>query len=280
MILLLSLLFLQAPLPEDITIISATGDTLFFNELADALMDCDVIFVGEEHDAKAAHEAELAILTALAERDSNLALALEMFERDVQDVLDSYLFGDTPEDSFLAASRPWPNYQTDYRPLVEFAKANKIAVVAANVPRRAAAAVARTGEVSREVMGVDSVFMPDTLHLDSEEYLERFTATMEGMPRGGPMGTLNVDALYKAQVLKDAVMAASLDPYLDRRILFFCGRFHSDYHLGIPYQLEKNHPELKIAVVALAPASEELSAEDRSLTADFLWVYTPSDVTE
>jgi uncharacterized iron-regulated protein len=279
-ILLLSLLFLQVSLSEEITIISAAGDTLFFNELADALMDYDVIFTGEEHDAKAAHDAELAILSSLARRDSNLVLALEMFERDVQDVLDSYLVGDTPEDSFLARSRPWPNYQTDYRPLVEFAKANKIAVVAANVPRRAAAAVARAGEVSYEVMGVDSVFMPDTFHLDSEEYYERFAATMQGMPASGPMGSLNVDALYKAQVLKDAVMAASLRPYLDRRILFFCGRFHSDHHLGIPYQLQKNHPDLKIAVVALASASERLSAEDRSGIADFLWVYTPHDVTE
>jgi len=280
MILLLSLLFLQPSLSEDITIISAAGDTLFFNELADALMDYDVIFVGEEHDAKAAHEAELAILTALAGRDSNLALALEMFERDVQDVLDSYLLGDTPEDSFLAASRPWPNYRTDYRPLVEFAKANKIAVVAANVPRRAAAAVARADEVSHEIMGEDSVFMPDTLHLDSEEYLERFAATMQAMQHRTPMGGMDIDALYKAQVLKDAVMAASLDPYLDRRILFFCGRFHADYHLGIPYQLEKNHPDLKIAVVSLAPASEKLSLKDRSLIADFLWVYTPREVTE
>ncbi len=280
MIVLLSLLFLQPSLPEDITIISATGDTLFFNELADALMDYDVIFVGERHDAKAAHEAELAILTALAGRDSNLVLALEMFEADVQDVLDSYLVGDTPEDTFLARSRPWPNYQTDYRPLVEFAKGNKIAVVAANVPRRAAAAVARSGEVSNEVVDQDSIWLPDTLHLDSEEYLERFAATMQGMPPSGPMGGMNVDALYKAQVLKDAVMAASLHPYLDRRILFFCGRFHADHHLGIPYQLHKNHPDLKIAVVSLAPASEELSAEDRSRIADFLWIYTPHDVTE
>ena len=256
MIVLLSLLFLQLSLSEEITIISAAGDTLFFNQLADALMGYDVIFVGERHDAKAAHDAELAILSSLAERDSNLALALEMFERDVQDVLDSYLVGDTPEDTFLAASRPWSNYQTDYRPLVEFAKANKIAVVAANVPRRAAAGVARSGEVSNEVVGQDSIWLPDTLHLDSEEYLERFAATMQGMPHGGPMGTLNVDALYKAQVLKDAVMAASLEPWLDHRILFFCGRFHADHHLGIPYQLEKNHPDLKIAVVSLAPASE------------------------
>lgn len=268
-------LLIPADLPEETFILSPAGDTVSLGDLTSNLMDYDVIFTGEEHDAKAAHEAELAIFTSFAEQDSNLVLALEMFERDVQDVLDAYLVGEIPEDTFLARSRPWPNYQTDYRPLVEFAKANKIPVVAANVPRRAAAAAARSGEVSNEVVGQDSIWLPDTLHLDSEEYHERFAAAMEGMPQGGPMGSLSVDALYKAQVLKDAVMAASLEPWLCRRILFFCGRFHADYHLGIPYQLQKNHPDLKIAVITLASASEGLSAGNRARIADFIWVYSP-----
>ena len=68
---------------------------------------------------------------------------------------------------------------------------------------------------------------------------------MHVMPHMAPMKGMNVKALYKAQVLKDAVMAASLELFLDHRILFCCGHFHSDFHLGIPYQLEKNHPELK-----------------------------------
>jgi hypothetical protein len=56
----------------------------------------------------------------------------------------------------------------------------------------------------------------------------------------------------KAQVLKDAVMATSVEPFLDRRILFCCGHFHSDYSLGIPYQPQKNHPDLKITVITFS----------------------------
>jgi uncharacterized iron-regulated protein len=63
---------------------------------------------------------------------------------------------------------------------------------------------------------------------------------MVEMPHHTPMKGMSVNGLYKAQVLKDAVMAASLEPFLDRRILFCCGHFHSDYRLGIPYQLQKN----------------------------------------
>lgn len=281
MIVLISFLLTGAGVSEEVTILNSAGDEIPFEQLLDELTDYDVIFVGEQHDAAGAHIAELAILEGLASLDSNLVLAMEMFERDVEEILYAYWAGDIEEDSFLATSRPWGNYQTDYRPLVEFAREKRMPIVAANVPRRAAAAVARTGEVSREAMGVDSVHMPDTLHLDSDEYFERFAQTMEGMPHGSPMGGMNIDAFYKAQVLKDAVMAQALHPYLDGKILFVCGRFHSDYHLGIPYQLARNHPDLAITVITLISADEEVNQEDRSRIADYIWIHSsPREAAE
>ena len=238
----------------------------------DILMDYHVIFIGEEHESRFSHHAELAILKGLAERDSNLVLALEMFERDVQEFLDAYLTGKISEKKFLKQSRPWPNYLEDYRPLIEFAKEKGISVIAANIPRRAAAAVSMANELSPEAMGEDRIYLPKTVYLKSKEYYKRFSSSMEGMPHFTPMKGIKVDGLYKAQVLKDAVMAASVEPFLDRRILFCCGHFHSDYHLGIPYQLKKNHPKLKIAVIAMAPSVENLLMEDRSRVADFIWV--------
>ncbi len=245
---------------------------LDLDEFFDALMENDIIFVGEDHDSRSAHEAELTILTGLAERDPSLVLALEMFERDVQNTLDDYLKGLISEEQFLNRARPWPNYDTDYRPLVEFAKSKGLTVIAANVPRRAAAAVAASGEVSPQVVGEDRVYLPAVLHLDSSEYYERFLATLKAMPHAGPMKRVNPDALYRAQILKDAVMAASLEPYLGHRILFICGSFHSDYHLGTPYQLQKNHPELKVAVVTMASSVEDLPMRERSKVADFFWI--------
>jgi uncharacterized iron-regulated protein len=238
----------------------------------DILMDYSVIFIGEEHSSRISHDAELTILKGLAERDSSLVLALEMFERDVQESLNAYLKGAIPENKFLELSRPWPNYLEDYRPLIEFAKKKGIPVIAANVPRRAAAAVAMANKVSSKVVGPDSVYLPNTLRLDSKEYYKRFKANMEIMPHSTPMKGMNVKALFRAQVLKDAVMAASLEPFIDHRILFCCGHFHSDYHLGIPYQLQKNHPELKIAVVTFASYVGDLPMKERSRIGDFIWV--------
>jgi len=238
----------------------------------DILMDHRVIFIGEEHGSRASHRAELTILKGLAKRDSNLILALEMFERDVQDILDAYLKGKISEKKFLKQSRPWPNYMEDYRPLIEFAKKKGMPVIAANIPRGAAAAVSMANEISPDVMGEDRIYLPKTVYLKSKEYYRRFASSMEEMPHFTPMKGMMVDGLYKAQVLKDAVMAASVEPFLNRRTLFCCGHFHSDYHLGIPYQLRKNHPKLKIAVIAMASSVDPLPMKDRSRVADFIWV--------
>src|SRR3954464_1455260 len=87
--------------------------------LAD-LARADVVFVGEQHDDANTHRLELAVLEGLARRRGHIILALEMFERDVQEPLDHFSMGHLSEIEFLRASRPWPQYATDYKPLVDF----------------------------------------------------------------------------------------------------------------------------------------------------------------
>ena len=94
--------------------------------LAD-LSRADVILVGEQHDDPNTHRLETALLEGLQRRRSALVVSLEMFERDVQPALDAYLGGRNTEEEFLKASRPWPRYATDYRPLVELAKSRDLA---------------------------------------------------------------------------------------------------------------------------------------------------------
>lgn len=238
----------------------------------DLLMHYDVIFIGEEHGSRMSHHAEFLILKGLSKRDSKLVLALEMFERDVQEILNAYLKGEISEKKFLKQSRPWPNYRKDYRPLIEFAKKKGLAVIAANIPQRAAAKVAMINDISPGGMEVDRIYLPRKLHFRSKEYYKRFVSSMEEMPHSTPMKGMNREGLYKAQVLKDAVMAASLEAFIDRHVLFCCGHFHSDYHLGIPYQMKKNHPKLRIAVIAMASTVDLLPMKDRSRVADFIWV--------
>ena len=232
------------------------SDVVTADEMIETLQGVDIIFVGEKHDDSFAHEWELFIWESLASEDR--ALALEMFETDVQPLLDDYLAGAVSEDVFIEGSRPWDNYPSDYAPMVEFAKQGDYRVIAANVPRTYAAMVARGGfsavlsEPGFEEITVDS---SNTL------YKEMFLATMDAIGdqmHGMPVSPEN---LYRAQLLKDAVMARSI---LDERVVFICGSFHSDFHSGIPDQISSS----SYLTVTVLGEGEEYSSD----LADFVIV--------
>ena len=139
------------PLPpegsEHFAVYRGDGSKATIDELLNAASDCDVVLLGETHDDPIAHSLEAFLLISLAARREKVTLSLEMFERDVQTVLDEYLKGLVRERDLLQDCRPWANYHEDYRPLVEFAKECGMPVIAANAPRRYVGAVGREAGV-------------------------------------------------------------------------------------------------------------------------------------
>ena len=225
--------------------------------MIEELQDTDVVFIGEKHDDPLAHQWELFIWEALAR--PGRTLALEMFETDVQGLVNSYLAGELSEEEFLAGSRPWGNYETDYAPLVNLAMERQLPVIAANVPRRFAALVASGGW---EALAGEPSFKSPEVDSSSVSYRERFMETMEAV--GGEMHGMPMDRgnLYRAQLLKDAVMASSINGI---PCVFICGSFHSDFHSGI---LDQMNGALSTATVKILPDGEEYDPE----MADFVIV--------
>jgi uncharacterized iron-regulated protein len=104
-----------------------------------------------------------------------------MFERDTQSDVDSYLAGKVSEEEFLKSSRPWPRYATDYRPLVELAKAQGWPVVASNVPRRLASSVAKTGLTALDTLTpTDRAWAATDIQCPRDAYFDRFADEMNG----------------------------------------------------------------------------------------------------
>ncbi len=215
-----------------------------FEAMAADLARADVVFFGEQHDDPATHRMQLALLEAIGRRRDSVVLSLEMFERDVQPLLDAYLAGRIPEDSLLAAGRPWPRYRTDYRDLVELAKARGWRVVAANDPRPMASAVSRAGLGLLDTLPADRrahAAVQLTCPEGNDEYFERFMATMSGMPTnhgGGPedpaAARQALVRIYQAQCVKDETMAESIAGAWapGTLVIHMNGAFHSDFHLG------------------------------------------------
>src|SRR3954454_19124804 len=174
-----------APLPATSYVPERVYDTRqkafsdFESMLAD-LARADAVFVGEQHDDENTHRLELAIVEGLTRRGVSVVIALEMFERDVQPQLDGYVAGRMSEEQFLKDSRPWPRYASDYRPLIEFAKAHHLPIVASNVPRRIASDVSKQGmSVIEGLSAADRAFAAKELSCPANgSYYDRFNEAM------------------------------------------------------------------------------------------------------
>jgi uncharacterized iron-regulated protein len=246
--------------------------------MMDQLAQADVVFLGETHDDETTHRLELTVYEELQKRKpGRVVLAMEMFERDVQPVLDDYLAGRIDEATFLAKSRPWGNYHTAYRPLIERAKQTQGPVIASNFPRPLRSQVARQGAAAilalkpEQANQVPRQFLPN-----SDAYWRRVDNTTRG--HVGMMGGGGTDAdarLYSAQSLWDNAMGEACADALDRFpgyvVLHVNGGFHSAFWDGTVHQLKLRKPDAKILTVDMVPSSNPgVEVADGAPEADFV----------
>jgi uncharacterized iron-regulated protein len=242
------------PTVKDIVIISAADrKAVTLAEMAKSFVDYDVVFFGEFHDQDVLHELEYEMLQQLyAIHGDKLVLSLEMFEADNQSVLNEYLDGKITEEEFLAKSRPWPRYKTDYRQLVEFAKVHKLPVLASNIPRFLAAKLAKEGTLVA-VAEQDKQYLPVRTYAPEGKYKEKFAAYMTKGQTPMRIPQERINQVFAAQCIKDDKMAESIFYYWrdnqDKVIFHVNGCFHSDGHLGTVEKLEALNPALKVGVI-------------------------------
>lgn len=233
-------------------IVAPTTDReLTIDEVADDLASADVVALGELHQTPAVHATHLALIQALHARRPRMVVAMEMFERDVQTLMLRYLNGFVPETTFKQGARPWPDYDRDYRPVVEFCKAQGLVVLAANAPRKLANQVVTEG--LDKVLGNPDVARETTA--PDDDYFEAFRAEMQGHPG---LSDAKLHAYYAAQCLKDDTMAESIVEHVQANVkagekpfvVLVCGKMHSDYGRGTVARIKRRMPQLAIRVLS------------------------------
>ncbi|GAB3227971.1 ChaN family lipoprotein [Hymenobacter seoulensis] len=256
----------------------ATGYDKMLKELAAA----DVVFFGEQHNDPLAHWLELQVTKDLVRlRQGQLVLGLEMFERDVQPLVDQYITGELDDKAFEEQSRPWPNYATDYKPLMLLARQQKFRVVGTNVPRRYASQVAKGSLTAlNELPEAEKAWMaPLPIAVDFELPGYKNMAKMFGGDAAHAAGVQNI---IQAQALKDATMAHFLNQARPEGhlLLHLNGAYHSDNHDGILAYLRQQNPKLKVLTITTV-SQEQLSKLDKehAQKADFVLV-VPADMTK
>ncbi|MCX6361927.1 MAG: ChaN family lipoprotein [Armatimonadetes bacterium] len=269
---------------ETASAIWAGGSRVEFGAMVDALAKADVVMIGELHDHAAGHELEARLVEAIHKRAGRLTLAMEMFERDTQLVHDEYLAGHLTGTSFESSSRPWPRYATDYKPMVEYCKANGLRVVASNVPRRYVNLVSRKGQEALKALPRESRRLLPRLPLAMdlpEGYAKQLDELFGGSHGAAPTPGMPSPANMKeAQALWDVGMAASIvsaKRALGRGVVVHVnGGMHSDSRYGIVDRIKRVAPRLKVAVVSIRPdAAFEIWSTANAGIADYLILTAP-----
>ena len=223
---------------------NSNGKKVSYKKMIKSVSKNDILLFGELHNNPICHWLQLEV-TKDCRQHRDLILGAEMIERDNQQALDSYLANTISAAALDSSARLWKNYPTDYAPLVNFAKENKIPFAATNVPRRYAAIVARGGFQALDTIPEQEKewIAPAPIVYDPD--LPGYKKMLEMM--GGHSG----ENFPKAQALKDATMAHFILQYYKSGSLFihYNGAYHSENGEGIVWYLRKHNPGLNIITI-------------------------------
>ncbi|MEQ9187194.1 MAG: ChaN family lipoprotein [Cryomorphaceae bacterium] len=253
------------------------GESLVFSDLVKTAKDQDLVLFGELHNNPINHWLQLELMRALV-ADENLAVGGEMFEVDDQIVLNEYLRDQIKLEHLKKEAKLWPNYDTDYAPLVELAKTEGIPFVATNVPRRYASLVSREGQARLLELEGAAQFLP-TLPFEVAA-TDRGYVEMKAM-MGAHSHGMSMDLFIEAQALKDYTMASNIVRHMPENGVFlhFNGSFHSQYRAGIVGYLQSLKPELNILVISAVEADALAFNQEWSQLGDIILV-TPTRLTK
>ena len=226
----------------------------------------DVIYLGENHDRLDHHQQQLEIITRLHEDSADdLAIALEMFQRPFQPILDRYLEDKIDENQLRQQSQYDTRWGFDwefYAPILRFAKAEEIPVIALNTPEEITTKVAQQGINNLE--GSDFRYIPPLPEIDlsDREYRQRLTDIYRQHVEAGGNST-DADNFFAAQVLWDETMAEAIARYYQNypqsQIVVLVGKAHVMYDYAIPDRVDRriDDPSFKQTTMLLDEAENE-----------------------
>ncbi|NCA21463.1 MAG: iron-regulated protein [Crocinitomicaceae bacterium] len=257
-------------------IYKSNGKKATYKEMKKLAEQQEIVFFGEHHDNPIAHWLELGLTKDLfVKHQSNLQLAFEMFEQDQQVILDKYVNGSLTEKQFADSCRLWPNYETDYRPIVDFAKEHKLKCVASNIQRKYASLLFKKGRTALDTLSLLIKSQMAEVNFPIDTTLSQYR---EIRAMGGEHMGIN---MIEAQAIKDATMAKFIlaNRNSNTKTIHYNGTFHSDYKQGILWYIWKQNPNLKIMTISTVTQENINKLDKENLNkADFI-ICVPDSMT-
>ncbi len=265
---LFSIIFMLHGLAQDhpaYRLYNSKGKKTSYKKLLKEASKADVVLFGEFHNNPISHWLQYEFTKDMYSK-RKIELGFEMLERDNQNEIDDYLKDKINQKKLDTTARLWNNYTTDYKPLVDFAKKNKIKVCACNIPRRFASKVFRGG------FGV-----LDSLNKEEKTWIAPlpilYDASLPGYEKMKEMmGGHGGENLPKAQAIKDATMAYFIvrSHTKNHLMIHYNGSYHSNNYEGIVWYLEKYKPELNVLTITTESVGNVKKYMKDGAIADFI----------
>jgi uncharacterized iron-regulated protein len=268
--------------PEEIYALPE-GDKLPFEELAVRLRPSRIIFMGEVHDQMDHHRNQVRVLRELSNGSGPVVVAMEMFQRSQQSVLDRWTRGGLTEELFLKEvnwEKTWGIDYSYYKGILDLARDHRIKVLGLNIPKDLVRKVAQGGMES--LSEEDRRNLPDMDLKDPDH--RRFIRSIFDRHKEGTAKVF--DHFYQAQCLWDEAMAETLSHFLrspegaNATVLVVAGNGHVVYDFGIPKRVSRRITLTYRTVVQKEWRNEWdedlLFSHSARPPADFLWITPPA----
>lgn len=277
-------------------IYNENGEKVTYSQMVNSLLETDVCLFGELHNDPISHWLELNLLKSFHKSKGNsLVVGAEMWEADNQIIMDEMLKLNLVDGgSYTESSKLWPNFTTDYKPILQYVKSNNLPFICTNIPRRYARIVYKKGiEYLDSLSDLAKTYMPPLpIHFDLTQPVYAKMASVfpsdedfekkqnDGVHSAGAMQGSKPSNLVKAQAIKDATMAYFILKNWSPGQFFyhFNGEFHSANHTSIVYYLKYYNPLVRVKTVSIIKKSDVMDFSSKYSRANFN-IIVPDDMT-
>ncbi len=259
------------------------GDPISFHQLLSDLEPSPVIFMGETHDQIEHHHSQVKILQGLIEKNRDVVVGMEMFERSQQPILDQWTEGKLTEEEFLKEVKWETTWGIDYnlyKGILDEAKTRRLKVLCLNIERELVRKVGQQGITG--LSPEDRAKLPE-MDLSDKEHRHYMASIYKSHQAGSAKDFEN---FYQAQCLWDEAMAETLFRFLqsaegrNKTVLVIVGSGHVAFDFGIPKRLYRRTP-LRYETIILKEWKKNVEGDFdlnkvSSLLAHFLWITKPA----
>ncbi len=255
-----------------------SGKVVAMGFFLEELSKAQIIYVGETHTSAEDHRVQEEILRRLHERGEPLALAMEMFPRESQPVLDRFSRKEIDEDVFLKEVNwdgVWGYPFRFYRPILMFAREKGIPVVGLNAPRDVVSKIASAGLDS--LTSVDRERVAWDFHRDDPAHREYVRSQFADHVKDSIQ---SFDSFFEAQLAWEETMAETLARRLlqsegKEQVVVLVGKGHISHRVGLPKLTRERIPHTFVTVAPM-PLDYPLNVADPNV-ADYVRLTDRSD---